>query len=450
MNLKFAIVASNAQVSALLCQNFEENFGAEVDMFNSSKKLIDEINTGTVYSGVVAQSVNDEDQIAHNLLNFFYDHSQKTPLIIIGEFEHAFKNYALVSSKFRVEEINRLILKGLNLKKEDFKYLKLPDYIAYPIHYFYLMKEAPCDIYIKLNKKDGEEFVKRLNVLEAFSKDDLQKYEDHGLLEFYVLKEDSEKFLNFMLANSVNELKSASSDDKLNIIQDAFVISSDLLNKSGITTQAKVLADATISQIVAQVSRTDKLGELLRKILSDPHSFSFKRSYLISLLASAILPKLDWVNGEQQQIILTKISMVSFYHDIYLDDEIFLRIMTNAEYKKVEKNLVGREKELILNHANKAALLLQSYPKLPVGVDLIVKQHHGVTNGVGFTEAYSSSLAPLSILFIVLEEYAHQILICEDKLNLAVINEHMLKKFTQPSYKKIVNELIDLNKKPKK
>lgn len=370
-------------------------------------------------------------------------------MLVIGDFEHTLKQYTVLSSKIRVEEINRLVLKTLGLKKDDFKYLKLPDYVPYPIAYFYLMKSAPCDIYIKIPKKEGDEYLKRLRVTEVFNKIDLFKYEDLGLKEFYILKDDCQLFLNSMLLQSLEEVKHATNENKVEVLEQTFNISADLVKTVGITPQAKIIADQTIVHIATSVAKADKLSEMLNRILDDEMSFSYKRSYLISLLASTILPKLDWVSGEQQNNMLLKLTMVSYFHDIYLSEEKFLKVMSNEDFKKIEKDLIGSEKELILNHANRAALLLQNYPKLPQGVDMIVKQHHGVTNGVGFSESYSSSLSPMTILFIVLEEYAHRILINENKLDLEFINHYMLGKFTQPSYKKIVNELIAISKKSK-
>lgn len=448
MDLKILIVEPSLDQANLLKKNFIDQFGATVEVIHDSTSAIVFLKENKV-NAIVARSFFDDDKIAHQLLNFLYDQEEKTPLLIIGDFEHAYKQFAIVSSHWRIEEINRLLLKGLSLKKEDFKHLKLPDYIPYPIHYFYLMSSAPCDVYIRLSKKEGDEYIKRLKTTEKFDKHELLKYENNGLSEFFVLKEDSELFLTSMMAQSVSELKGVPDEEKIKKTAESFNISSDLIIKLGITAHAKALADATINEIHQQVSKESKLSVLLRKILDNELSFSYRRSYLTTLLISAILPKLEWASGEQQSQLLHKLTMVSYFHDIYLEDEVFLRVMDNEDFKKVEKKLLSTEKELILNHANRSATLLQTYPKLPAGIDLIVKQHHGVSNGVGFPNTYSSSLQPLVILFIVTEEYAHQILIAGSNLNLDTINKHLLEKFTLPSYKKILNELINLNRKSK-
>jgi hypothetical protein len=450
MKLKFLLIEDNARVQEILKKNCEESFGAEVVSFSLASEALNVFTPQNDFNLVICRNDIAEEKTASLIINHIFDHKLNALMIVIGEFENPFKKYINVSDKLRIEEVNRSILKQLGMKKEDFKFLKLPDYVGYSIQYFFNMQNAPCDIFIKLSKKDGDEFVKRLHVGENFNRDDLEKYSKLGVSELFILKEDCDKFLNAMLLQTVKQIKEVKGEEKVAVLENTFAISQNIMTTVGITPQAKILADQTIAAIADQVSKTDQLGKLLKKILDNNLSFSYRRSYLNSLLIATILPKLDWVSGEQLQNILLKMTMVSYFHDIYLEDETFLRVMNQEEFKKIEKRLVGVEKELILNHAHRAASLLQSYPKLPNGVDMIVKQHHGVTNGVGFPEIYSSSLTPLSILFIVVEEYAHQILISDEQLDLEKINEQMLKKFSLPSYRKIAEVLASLSKKPKK
>lgn len=449
VRLKIVIIHPDIKVRDVLRRNFEDNLGAEVLETLSSSETFNLLEKNPDVSAIITLNEIGEDKVAGLLLNYLYDLNLKTPLIVIGEFEHTLKKYAIVSSVLKIEEINRLILKSLNLKKEDFEFLKLPDYIPYPVTYFYLMHSTPVELFIKLNKKSGDEFVKRFNIEDVITSEILAKYEALGLKDFYINKNDTQALMNEILKQSLTEMKKAPIEKRVEIIGKNFEISIDMMKKVGITPEAKLLADQTIIQMASDASKSDKLSELLRKLMDDSMSFSYRRSYLISLLAASLLPKLDWVNGEQQSGVLTKITMVSFYHDLFLEDETHLKILTNDEYKALENELNSANKELILNHANKAAFLLQSYPKLPSGIDLIIKQHHGMTNGVGFPEIFSSSISPLAILFIVVEDFATRILSCKNGIKISDMIEQMLLKFTQPSYKKIVIELSHLNKKPK-
>jgi len=193
-------------VSSVIEKNLVDHFGAEVVCFSNASDTLEYLDSGEHVSLIISRNKSDDENTASICLNFLYDHTVKIPLIVIGEFEHTYKQYALVSGRTRVEEINRLILKALNLKKEDFAFLKLPDFLPYPIEYFYLMSFTPCDVYIKLTKKGETEYVKRFHEAEEFELSDLKKYEDHGLKEFYILKDDNSILMDALLIQTFKEV----------------------------------------------------------------------------------------------------------------------------------------------------------------------------------------------------------------------------------------------------
>lgn len=446
MDLKILLVEPNESVAELISKNFEREFGAEVTIAKSGIEAVEIITKGTFFNLYVARNFSSETQssagepIAQMVLNLIYDRAIKTPLIVIGEFEHTFKKYALVSERLRIEEINRLSLKALQLEKKDFVHLKLPDQVSFPIKYFSLMTFTPCDVFIRLIKKSGDEFVKRLNCGETFTKEDLKNYKEHGVAELFILKEDREIFLDAFLNQTLKNMKLAKNPEQgIELAGDSFVISSDLIKTLGITPACVAMVDHTVMEIRNQIVKSDKLGLLLKKILDNELSYSYRRSYLICLFAYKLLPKMEWGSGDQQPILLEKISLVSFFHDIYLDDEKLLKIMDNDQMKNA--GLTIKEKDLVINHANRAALLVQSYPKLPQGIDTIIKQHHGVSNGVGFPEVLTAAISPMAIFFVVVEDFATRVLEVKEISDLHRIVAEIKLRYQLPSYRKIVNEI---------
>lgn len=444
MELSVLLVEPNEALSELIAKNLEQEFGARCTIFKSAllaqSQLIKGASFNLIISRNCAEEMENPEAMADIILNTIYDLSLKTPLIVIGEFEHAYKKYALVSEKLRIEELNRLVLKALDLKKEDFKHLKLPDYVPFPLKHFYLMNVLPVDVYIKLTKKSVDEFVKRLNQGEGFNKTDLKKYEDLGLREFYILKEDRELFLTGLMTQSLKTLKSSHSiESAVEVVGDSYVISSDLIKTLGIQSASVAMVDQTVTLMRNQITKSGKLGQLLKRILDDKLSYSFRRTYLICLLSHTILPRMEWGSSDQQASLLEKISMVSFFHDIYLEDEDLLKIMDHETLKKA--NITSREKDHVLNHANRAALLAQNYPRLPQGVDIIIKQHHGVTNGVGFPEALTAAISPIAIFFVVIEDFATRLLALENLSEIPSIILPLKERYQLPSYRKVVTEI---------
>ena len=446
MELKILLVEPNEQVGDLIAKNLERELGARTIHFKSGAEAVESVKKGDYYDLFVVRNSSLEtvehpiEQIAALFLNLIYDNSLKIPLIVIGEFEHPYKKYAMVSDRLRIEELNRLVLKALNLKKEDFSHLKLPDYVSFQTKYFYLMTLCPCDVYIKLVKKTGDEYVKRLHFGESFTKEDLRKYEDLGLQEFYILREERELFMNGLLTQSLRNLRAPHTIDQAVVMTgDSFVISSELVKSLGISSTCVAMVDQTVHQMRTQITKADKLGSLLRKLLDNQLSYSYRRSYLICLMSHALMPKMEWGSSDQQASLLEKISMVSFFHDIYLEDEKLLKIMDLETLRKA--NLNPRERDSVLNHANKAALLVQSYPRLPQGVDIIIKQHHGVSNGVGFPESLTAGISPMAVFFVVVEDFVTCILEHNDLDNFTNILKYLKQRYQLPTYRKIVAEI---------
>ncbi len=449
MKLKILLVEPTESIGELISKNFEREFGAEVTAVQSGAAAVEVITKGIFFNLYVTRNFAPEvdgiaeEPIAQMVLNVIYDRALKTPLIVIGEFEHTFKKYALVSDRLRIEEINRLSLKALQLEKKDFAHLRLPDQVPFPIKYFALMTFTPCDVFIRLVKKAGDEYVKRLNCGETFTKEDLKNYTDHGVSELYILKEDREIFMDAFLNQTLKNMKSAKNQDHgVDLAGDSFVISSDLIKTMGFTPACVAMVDQTVMEIRNQILKSDKLGLLLKKILDNELSYAYKRSYLICLFAYKLLPKMEWGSGDQQPILLEKISMVSFFHDIYLEEEHLLKIMDNEQLKNA--GLTIKEKDLVVNHANRAALLVQSYPKLPQGIDMIIKQHHGVSNGVGFPEVLTAGISPMAIFFVVVEDFATRVLEVKAVTDLHKAVADIKERYQLPSYRKIVNEIESL------
>jgi HD-GYP domain-containing protein (c-di-GMP phosphodiesterase class II) len=440
--MKILLLEPSESIGELITKNLQRNFDAEVSFFKDVEPAVEELKNNA-FTLIIARNT-----FAGPVLNTIYDLSSKTPLIVIGDFEHAYKKYALVSDHLRLEEVNRLVLKALGLKREDFEHLKLPDYVPFPVKHFYMMTRSPCDIFIKLLKKSGDEYVKRLKQGENFAKEDLKKYEEFGVTDFYILKENYDGFMESLLVQTLNTLKSARSmEEAVDFIGDTFVIGSDLLRTLGITPVCISIVNQTISSMKNQLMASGKLGPLLRKLLEDHLSYSFRHSYLICALSYTLLPKMEWGSGDQQANLLEKICMVSYFHDVYLDDEKLLKINTTDEMKKAK--LTSRESDALLNHAHHAATLVQTFPRLPQGVDTIIKQHHGTSNGVGFPEVFTAAISPMAIFFMVVEDFAKQVLALEgtpeqlaQSMREALVP--LKQKYQLPSYRKIVTEIENL------
>lgn len=461
--MQVLIVTNKDSLNQLLAEHFREQFRAKTFATCDLEAAKKELESNEDYNVVVVKNprpsevdptlkaeIHDDPALlpkefdyAHRILNLLYDHSRETSVIIVGDYDSSFQNFECISDRLRLEELNRVVIKRLKLKKEDFAHVKLPDYVAIPIKDLLALTAVPCDLFIKLNRKDGEDYLKRFKEGDDFSVEDIKTYQNVGVNYLYVRKDERDTFYQGLTKESLSKIKdlaTAEVEDRIKINSSIFQASSLFMRELGITEGTIHMVETSLKTIQFMVTQESKIGLFLKKLLQSQESYGFKRSALISAISHQVLPQMDWGSGDQLQQIFMKIHTVSFYHDLGLEEESHIKILFKEEADKLN-HFTTRERDLVLNHAHKMAALMQGIPKLPQGVDLIVKQHHGQTNGIGFPEKLSSGISPLAIFFIVMEHFATLLLECKDKIQFEPIFDELYKKHTLPSYRKVVDVL---------
>ena len=83
---------------------------------------------------------------------------------------------------------------------------------------------------------------------------------------------------------------------------------------------------------------------------------------------------------------------------------------------------------------------------IPLGVDAIIKQHHGSRSGVGFSQS-PQSISPLALVFLIADEWVTNLMISE-KNNYHLSHEVLLtivkNKYRSLSFQKIIKSLEKL------
>lgn len=449
--LKLLLIESNERVIKLLSDSLSVDFNAKIlSTYRpfDAKQLIDHERPDLV---IVRNSYLIDDErvdMANTIMNHLYDGQSKIPVIVLGEFEFPSGKFEVLPDRFRIEELKRLIVKLLNISAETLKEMKLPDFVPLAIQNFFLMDNASCDIFIKLETRTEEKYIKRINKGDSIDKGAVQKYENNNVQYFYIKKEDHSNLLNELLHQSLEKIvkvaKSGRNAHEVN--SDTYSVSQNLIDAVGVTGHTVRLSNLAIAVMAKSIESHSEISNLIKDILNNKGSYAYKRNYLISALCREIAPLMEWGSGDLLNQQLDKLTYVSFFHDIFLKTEAQLKIFSNEEVK----NLDMETGDLVLNHANMAANLIQSYPKTPPGVDILIKQHHGTGSGVGFVQNYSSSISPMAIAFIVIEKYAYHILNysssdLEDATTRRSIFHSLYEEFKLPSYKRVVDVLNKLS-----
>ncbi|MBI2520061.1 MAG: hypothetical protein HYV97_06580 [Bdellovibrio sp.] len=451
---KILLVETNAAVIDALVKHFDEQLKAQVcvvaNLDEAKNYLVENLGKGTP-NLIVVRALLDDIQVAHGLLNFLYEQVNRPPVITLGNVEFSGLQFTCLPDHFKISEFSKTVTKSLNISRKELEALHRPPYTGISIKNFYGMEKCQCDVFIRITKKNCEDqYVKRLHTGDNFDTPTLQKYESMGLQEFYVRSDDLDLVLSAFEQKALTQLDDKSVvADLVQIGAKQFEVGQDLLIKLGVSDTTMKIVDTNIKAmsnvLVSGAVGVQNFGELLRALLAEKSGYNYKHSFLLALLCSHLIPKMEWGRNDQMKSNVEKMIYVSFMHDIHLQDEKLVRIHDKLSLEMA--NLSPKEKELVEYHANKVSTLAQSMPRIPAGVDVILRQHHGTTNGVGFAEGASSALSGLAILFIVVEHFTHMLLDFQTlKLGPKAILKKMERDFTLSHYRKVIDAMSEMLK----
>jgi len=100
---------------------------------------------------------------------------------------------------------------------------------------------------------------------------------------------------------------------------------------------------------------------------------------------------------------------------------------------------------LIKKHAQEISLFVQQCQEFPKDLERIILQHHGSKSGDELMESYSSSIAPISIVFIVIRKFICAYLQALTRKSKDTFWVTLEMEFSLPSYHKVFDVLKKSN-----
>lgn len=443
------VIESNPKAISLLSSALRAEFNANVHVEKhgvpgTAYLAENPLTELVVVRNVNASPENTDEETAKMILNYIYDKELNCKVLVLGDFESAGFEFAHLPARFKVSDFTTCVRKTMGITLEQMKELKQGDYAPIYITNFYVMNKAPCDTFIKLSRSTGDEYIKRIHAEDEFDKAAIQKYEGQGVTELYIPRAQQAIFLEAQLKQYLASISDESKPEPvlLELRSDAYDINQTLLQNTGITEQMILMSQASIKAMAKSVVQNKKLGGLLKNILNNKGSFAYKHSYLISVFSSACMMKMEWAEKKQFEMNVEKMTFAAFFHDILLTEEKHMRIRNKLDLYQAK--LDNKEKEIVTEHANKMATFVHEMKQAPQGAEQIIREHHGMRNGIGYAEVYTSNLGAMSIMFIVLEDFVTSILdFKEKKMSIAEIIKDMDEKYDLPSYKKVIKALTE-------
>ena len=251
----------------------------------------------------------------------------------------------------------------------------------------------------------------------------------------YVKKQDRLKFVTNVTQELVAkiDLSELDENEKIHAIQSNQKLLQKKLSRAGITEETVELAQKNLKSVMSTVKKYPRLKRLMARLLANKAGYLYKHIQVLTFIGVQVMEFIDWGNDEQKD----KFAFIAFFHDILLETDEQAQIRTNQQLKA--SSFDKDQQQLINTHAQKAAELVGKYPHAPMGVDTIIRQHHGVTHGVGFSETYGGNLSPMAVVFILAEEFTGALLEAGDSLVISTIISNMREKYPTQRFQKIID-----------
>jgi hypothetical protein len=422
----------------IYCLNLLVYINAKLVVLQDFKMLLAELEK-TDPDGVFISISDDIKKLdpLMRLRSLTKDKAKKPIMIVQGIKESPYEEIIAFSREVEVKELVQTFAKKFGITSAFMASQKMDQHYPLPAKYILPGWQA---IYPVLIKDEQGKLISLLKEKEFFTKVLLDKIKTQDI---YVQADLRLEFVN-MFTKGLGDLlssKTLSDDQRVEQTDLAFNMISQSFTTVGLPETSMVLAKKSIESMESLIDSVKSLKGLYDILTKNKATYRFKHSILSCHLGLFILQKQPWANKNH----LAQWTYLCYFHDLSLTTDEQAKVHEESEYQ-TSKIFSPDEKMLIKNHAQMASKILSQIKELPMGLDVLVKQHHGAK--MGDSLKVSMSVSVMSILFILVEGYTQFILSGNEvKKTPDMINkfiEGMFKKYPYPNYRKMIPLLRDI------
>ena len=437
------LIQNNEDLKNLYSLNLNTYVGTDVIDRKSGEDAIELLEILPSINLIITDAKVSGENCAVKLYEYMQDNKLEIPLIVLGECKELNNKAIILEERCPWELLVKVSGKALGVTLEDISKKIKPDYAPVKIHYFYEIQETPCDVFIRIQKTPTDiQFIKRLHSEDHFSPEDIAKYEKQGLKYFYVERDYQQYFVTFVTNQLLKKLEDQNINlvDRIHTTANSFDVAGDYIRNFGLDDTIIELADASIQSMVESVNQSPKLANLLKLLLSSKISYAYQHAHLVTVIGDFILSKQKWYDKK----LLSIFTFVSFFSDITLKSVDQIRV--NSQDDLDQSKLDEEEKEEVTYHAIEAANLIKSHPSFSETIGLIVTQHQGSLEGIGFPVEPDKNLHPAAKVFMVADAFVKIMLDPNGPRNKKDILTILYAQFTEESFQhfiKVLEQKID-------
>ena len=442
------IISDNEILNQLYVTNLEVYLATNTSLTTSFEEALKILNKNSFNLIICMSMINGQD-IAAELSEHLKKIKASIPLIIIGKPSVEVPGATVVASSFHLQNLIQSSAKILGVTAKQMASMEMPQYYSVDTKFLVRIRNIPCPVYLLTKHRDsGDEYV-----MVARKNDDpkvIRKFEDEGVVRLYVLASD-----RLMIVNAVSEavcefIKNTEGTDvktKATALETGFEFVAQTFGQTPVAVAEIMNIASACTKVMEEVSRdTPSLKGLLNILNSNKSGYIYSHAMLAAFVSNHIIKNVSW-GGDKQ---IEKINFVLFFHDIMLAP-IYLKHpdLKFEEDLLFSDQLNDKEKEIVLNHARLAAEIIITHKRSPIGSDLLIKQHHGMTNGIGFAIDFKDDISPLSKIVLISEAFIEEYLKEKEdnplyQTDVVKIQNALVQKFKKSTYRKIIETLDTL------
>lgn len=380
---------------------------------------------------IIARAQTGKEQTASEIVQFLKSKNLEIPVIVIGPGKEVPGSFAHMANSLQMKTMIQASAKALGITAQSMMTKDVPEFFPIPLSFFGMLQRPVCHVY-------GQDKKLLFEKLKPISPEEIKRLETAGVTNLFVSKLDRLDFVNNVTAELMSLLKEEdlSVDEQLTAADSTLTLASKKLLSLGVTEETAELARKSMETMKKNARVNPKLSKLLDRLLANKTSYLFTHTQILSYIGLHIVKNIDWGNPEQEE----KIMFIAFFHDIALEKDDHGRIKSQLELKKSE--FTDADKGIVERHAQIAAELVSKFPHAPMGADQIIRQHHGTLNGVGFSEHFGNNVSPMSIVFIVAEEFTRIVLkYADQELNRTQMLRELKDAFPTSRFQKVIELL---------
>lgn len=428
------LVENNPELESFYSLNLQTWVGTSIIPKKEAKFCSKLFEENTNIDLIITKARNGLEKSAEALAKMIEDSGRKIPLIVIGKSTLTDPKIIHLPSGLEIKPLIQQTAKSLDVTAKDMANQVVPDYFAIPINYFLSIRRSVTDVYEESIDLPGT-YLKKIEEFQEFQPQLIKKYIQAGVTNLFVQKNDRLRFVTNVTQELVAKIDNLelNEDEQITAQEMGQKLLSEKLNRIGVNEETVELANKQLRSMIQTIKTYPKMGKLLGRLLKNKSGYLYKHTQILTFVCSHLMSNIDWGNEEQ----IKKINFIAFFHDILLQDDEQAQIHNEKDLKR--SKLSDEKKELINSHAQRAAELVAKYPHAPMGTDAIIRQHHGITHGIGFSTTYGGNLSPMSIVFILAEELTDHIIKSGKTLNMEQVINQLREKYPTQRFQKIID-----------